>query len=201
MTALPAITWFNRATPVSAIGASSVVIGGTHLLDEFMRMLQEYSECFHLTIVTPFIDQESVTFLRQILDSKRHLVSLDVLTAPSMATAASMTTLISAGWKTCRVAARRGLHSKIYLARGRGGRAVALLGSHNLTSAGREANFEAGVLLHGNDPGVAQVVTELEEAIGVLRDRAKTISDSTDMNLGDATSSSSSTLPIGANLA
>jgi phosphatidylserine/phosphatidylglycerophosphate/cardiolipin synthase-like enzyme len=168
-------TSFTSRRPESILGAT-VIVGGTELLEEFIHSARELTGQITLSIAVPFVDATTIEYLSEEFDGVRLRTALDMITSRSSAKQISVLDPIRTGWRSCRVAVKRHLHAKVYVARG-AEQTVALIGSHNLTNAGRRSNFEAGVFIRGTDSNSTKLIAEIEETITELRQTSITVLD------------------------
>jgi HKD family nuclease len=170
-------TCFKADIAFNSVGNSSIVIGGTQLLNEFIRLLDVGGDQSSLTIVVPFLDEESLRHLCSAMADKSESVALQLITSPGSTARTAVRILTSMKWRSCVVKSVRGLHSKVYIASSPG-RCNALIGSHNLTKAGRGANFEVGVLLFGCVSEIQMAIQDLEASVVDVMRYSKTEYDS-----------------------
>lgn len=181
-----ATTWFNADVSLPSLTASSIVVGGTHLLHEFFLQAKAMQCTSELTIATPFIDVISAEYLSAAMNGIASSVTLTLMTTPQTAEGNAVDKIAGIGWRSFQVWARRKLHSKIYLSRPERGRPIALLGSHNLTEPGRRSNEETGVLLLGSGSDALGIIEGLNDRVCLLKRQAQLVRDSSTLTVDAA---------------
>jgi hypothetical protein len=176
MTAL--VTAFGAKGPL--LPRTGVIVGGTWMLSEFLHEVSTLG-AGDLVIAVPFVDQTSVELSTSWGAMSHSEINVTLVTGPGDA-ARAWSELQRYPWKSVLICQNRDLHAKVYSFTSQDGRALCLIGSHNLTKRGLQNNFEAGVLLvagarsssiQSTIHACAQQVTELAQRSRVFCDTTK----------------------------
>lgn len=162
------VTWFERTALSQLIPDPCMVIGGTHLVNEFMAHVEEAAQEGELVVAVPYINPTLVRELsswKGIVHARLHCT---VVTGQCPTSAEACRELARLPWQSIAIFRSMILHAKTYTFIGNRGFSAALIGSHNLTFAGTSRNSEAGVFL------ISRRTSELTETIQHCLDHIKT---------------------------
>jgi phosphatidylserine/phosphatidylglycerophosphate/cardiolipin synthase-like enzyme len=135
-----------KSSDRSFVRRGDLCVGGAELLLEFLDLAGRLEIC-QLDIIAPYVDDRAFAdvALRQAWGRAISRAPTTIVVRTSEAARAARRTIERAS-RPAEVRLNERLHTKLYLARGRG-MAIALCGSLNFTGAALRANLELGVLL------------------------------------------------------
>ena len=146
MASIQTAAWLGRAMAPAIATMPMIMVGGTALPEEFLSRVALSQDPGELWIVAPFIDRDIAVTASGLRALRHSQLDVFVLTANRRNALNAHHAMASFRWRSVKVAAKPGLHAKIYLFMARRSR-FCVIGSHNFTRAGFAGNFEAGVLL------------------------------------------------------
>jgi HKD family nuclease len=162
------ITSFDNRPLSPLVPDPAVIIGGTTLIHEFMRLVNESGQPGHLAIAVPFMNSRLVDELCTWQGIVQQRITCTIVTGAGSTSEDACRSLLSLPWRSVCIQKSRTLHAKAYAFVGANRFRVALIGSHNLTYGGTRHNQEAGVLF------ISRTQSELSTAIDSCVDQIRT---------------------------
>lgn len=174
MTSAMLVDGFSAVPSPVLLPDPAIVLGGTELLTEFLRISAASRAGGKLSIVVPFVGRGIATAILPWRLMQHAAVDFLVVTSSTQAASIALNEFGGLPWRSFVVRVRSRVHSKVYCFLATSGPSACLVGSGNLTKAGLTTNREANVLFSATrDPGVGTVIKSCGDYIGVLSRDAK----------------------------
>jgi hypothetical protein len=174
MTSAMLLDGFSAVPSPVLLPDPAIVLGGTELLTEFLRISAASRTGGQLSIVVPFVGKGIATAVLPWRLMQHAAVDFLVVTASTQSASIVLSEFGGLPWRSLVVRIRSRIHSKVYCFLAPSGPSACLVGSGNLTKAGLTTNREANVMFSATrDPEIGTVIKSCSDYIGVLSKDAK----------------------------
>jgi hypothetical protein len=158
------MSWFRKDPLPLFISDPLLVFGGTNLISMFIESLAINGDSGELGITVPFVDSGFIMACPAWRELNHSNIDLFVVSKRESDVEAAKTQFSLFPWRSLRIARLRVLHAKVFTFVGANGTSMALVGSHNLTAAAAQNNYEAGVFLSTLNSGeTAVTISDLHD--------------------------------------
>jgi len=174
MTSAMLFDGFPAVPSPSLLPDPAIVLGGTELLTEFLKISAASRTGGRLSIVVPFVGRGIATAILPWGLMKHAAIDFLIVTASPQAASIALSEFGELRWRSLVVRVGSRIHSKVYCFLAASGASACLVGSGNLTKAGVTTNREANVLFSTTrDPGVGMAIKSCSDYIEALSRDAK----------------------------